>query len=91
MGWAETPREAAAGADVLFTMLTNTDAVEQAADGDDGILAGLRPGTVWADLSTISPDASVALGGTGRRDRAHTSWTPRSPAAPPRWPPDRCR
>ncbi|HWM73574.1 MAG TPA: NAD(P)-dependent oxidoreductase [Nocardioides sp.] len=61
MGWADTPREVAAGADVLFTMLTNTAAVEQAADGDDGILAGLRPGTVWADLSTISPDASVAL------------------------------
>ena len=61
MGWADTPREAAAGADVLFTMLTNTAAVEQAAEGEDGILAGLRPGTVWADLSTISPDASVAL------------------------------
>jgi len=61
MGWAETPREAAAGADVVFTMLTNTAAVEQATDGAEGILAGLRPGTVWADLSTISPDASVAL------------------------------
>jgi 3-hydroxyisobutyrate dehydrogenase-like beta-hydroxyacid dehydrogenase len=61
MAWAETPRESAARADVLFTMLTNTAAVEQAADGADGILAGLRPGTVWADLSTISPDASVAL------------------------------
>ncbi len=61
MEWADTPREAAARVDVLFTMLTNTAAIEQAADGDDGILAGLRPGTVWADLSTISPDASVAL------------------------------
>jgi 3-hydroxyisobutyrate dehydrogenase-like beta-hydroxyacid dehydrogenase len=61
MGWAETPRDAAAHADVLFTMLTNTAAVEGATDGPDGILAGLRPGTVWADLSTISPDASVAL------------------------------
>jgi len=61
MGWADTPREAAARSDLLFTMLTNTAAVEQATEGPDGILAGLRPGTVWADLSTISPDASVAL------------------------------
>lgn len=59
--WGGTPREAAAQVDVLFTMLTNTAAVEQAAEGDDGILAGLRPGTVWCDLSTISPEASVAL------------------------------
>ena len=61
MEWADTPREAAARSDVLFTMLTNTAAVEGATDGEDGILAGLRPGAVWADLSTISPDASVAL------------------------------
>ena len=61
MGWADTPRELAASVDVLFTMLTNTEAVGATAGGDDGVLAGLRPGTVWADLSTIAPDASVAL------------------------------
>jgi 3-hydroxyisobutyrate dehydrogenase-like beta-hydroxyacid dehydrogenase len=59
--WAETPRELAASVDVVFTMLTNTGAVEATAGGEDGLLAGLRPGTVWADLSTIAPDASVAL------------------------------
>jgi 3-hydroxyisobutyrate dehydrogenase-like beta-hydroxyacid dehydrogenase len=61
MGWADTPRELAASVDVLFTMLTNTAAVEATAGGDDGVLAGLRAGTVWADISTIAPDASVAL------------------------------
>jgi 3-hydroxyisobutyrate dehydrogenase-like beta-hydroxyacid dehydrogenase len=61
MSWADTPRELAASVDVLFTMLTNTEAVGATAGGDDGVLAGLRPGTVWADLSTIAPDASVAL------------------------------
>ncbi len=62
MGWADTPRELAASVDVLFTMLTNTGAVQAIADGPDGVLAGLRPGSVWADVSTIAPDASVALG-----------------------------
>ena len=61
MGWADTPRELAGSVDVLFTMLTNTAAIEATADGDDGVLAGLRPGTVWADISTIAPDVSVAL------------------------------
>ncbi|HWV88341.1 MAG TPA: NAD(P)-dependent oxidoreductase [Capillimicrobium sp.] len=60
-GWADSPRALADSVDLLFTMLTNTAAVESTADGDDGVLAGLRPGTVWADLSTIGPDASVAL------------------------------
>jgi 3-hydroxyisobutyrate dehydrogenase-like beta-hydroxyacid dehydrogenase len=61
MGWADTPRELAGSVEVLFTMLTNTAAVEATAGGPDGLLAGLSEGAVWADISTISPDASVAL------------------------------
>jgi 3-hydroxyisobutyrate dehydrogenase-like beta-hydroxyacid dehydrogenase len=61
MSWADSPRELAASVDVLFTMLTNTAAVQATAGGADGVLAGLREGVVWADISTIAPDASVAL------------------------------
>jgi 3-hydroxyisobutyrate dehydrogenase-like beta-hydroxyacid dehydrogenase len=61
MAWADTPRELAASVDALFTMLTNTAAIEAIAEGPTGILAGLREGSIWADLSTIAPDASVAL------------------------------
>jgi 3-hydroxyisobutyrate dehydrogenase-like beta-hydroxyacid dehydrogenase len=61
LGWAGTPRELAASVDVLFTMLTNTAAIEATADGPDGVLAGLREGAVWADISTIAPDVSIAL------------------------------
>jgi 3-hydroxyisobutyrate dehydrogenase-like beta-hydroxyacid dehydrogenase len=56
--WVDTPRELAERSDVLFTMLTNTQAIEGIADE---VIAGLKPGKVWADLSTIAPDASVAL------------------------------
>ena len=61
MGWADTPRELAASVDVLFTMLTNTAAIEAIASGPDGVLAGLAEGRIWADISTIAPDASIAL------------------------------
>jgi 3-hydroxyisobutyrate dehydrogenase-like beta-hydroxyacid dehydrogenase len=71
MGWADTPRELAGRVDVLFTMLTNTAAIEATAGGPDGVLAGLRPGTVWADISTIAPDASVAL---AERVRQTDAW-----------------
>jgi 3-hydroxyisobutyrate dehydrogenase-like beta-hydroxyacid dehydrogenase len=71
LGWADTPRELAASADVLFTMLTDTAAIEATADGPDGVLAGLGEGTVWADISTVAPDASVAL---AERVRATGAW-----------------
>ena len=71
MGWADTPRELAASVDVLFTMLTNTAAIEATADGPDGVLAGLGEGTIWLDISTIAPDASVAL---AERVRATGAW-----------------
>jgi 3-hydroxyisobutyrate dehydrogenase-like beta-hydroxyacid dehydrogenase len=61
MRWADSPREVAQGSDVLFSMLTDAAAVEAVAGGPDGLIAGLRPGAVYADLSTISPDASRAL------------------------------
>ena len=71
LGWADTPRELAAGVDVLFTMLTNTSAIEATAEGPDGVLAGLREDSVWADISTIAPDASVAL---AERVRERGAW-----------------
>ena len=61
--WADTPRELAANVDLLFTMLTDSRAIEATSHGPDGILAGLRAGTVWSDLSTIAPDVSVAIAG----------------------------
>jgi 3-hydroxyisobutyrate dehydrogenase-like beta-hydroxyacid dehydrogenase len=76
MGWADTPRELAAQSDVLFTMLTDSRALEATAGGDEGILAGLRPGTVWADLSTIAPDASVELAERSRERGAFFLDTP---------------
>jgi 3-hydroxyisobutyrate dehydrogenase-like beta-hydroxyacid dehydrogenase len=71
MGWADTPRELAASVDVLFTMLTNTAAIDATAEGPDGVLAGLRKESVWADISTIAPDASVALAERVRAAGAH--------------------
>jgi 3-hydroxyisobutyrate dehydrogenase-like beta-hydroxyacid dehydrogenase len=61
MQWADTPREVAERSDVLFSMLTDARAVEAVADGPDGLVAGLRPGAVYADMSTIAPGASRAV------------------------------
>jgi 3-hydroxyisobutyrate dehydrogenase-like beta-hydroxyacid dehydrogenase len=58
---AGTPRELAQDVEVVLSMVTDTDAVEQVASGADGILAGLGPGKVYADMSTIAADASRRL------------------------------
>jgi 3-hydroxyisobutyrate dehydrogenase-like beta-hydroxyacid dehydrogenase len=61
MEWADTPRGLAERSDVVFSMLTNADAVEAVVRGDDGVLAGLPAGGVLVEMSTIATDRSRAL------------------------------
>jgi len=61
--WRDTPREAAAAADVVFSMVTDDAALTAITSGPDGILAGLRPGSIYVDMSTVSPRASRELAG----------------------------
>ena len=59
--WVETARPLAAAVDVVMTSLPNDDVVQSVAAGPDGLIAGLGAGKVWADLSTVSPQASREL------------------------------
>jgi hypothetical protein len=47
-----------AAVDVVFSMVTDDQALQAVTSGADGILAGLKPGTVYVDMSTVSPRAS---------------------------------
>jgi 3-hydroxyisobutyrate dehydrogenase-like beta-hydroxyacid dehydrogenase len=60
MRWVDTPREAAA-ADIIFSMVTDDQALGAISEGPEGILAALTPGKVYVDMSTVSPKASRAL------------------------------
>lgn len=53
--WAASPKEVAAGSDVVFTSLPGPAEVQAVALGVDGILAGLSAGDAYFDLSTNSP------------------------------------
>jgi 2-hydroxy-3-oxopropionate reductase len=55
---AWSPREVASASDVVITMLPDTPDVEQVLFGDDGVLAGVAPGALVIDMSTISPIAT---------------------------------
>jgi len=52
--WAASPREVAAASDVIFTSLPGPPEVEAVALGTDGLLAGIRRGSAYFDLSTNS-------------------------------------
>ena len=60
---ASTPREAAAGAGVVFMCVGNDDDVRSVAYGDDGALAGMSDGAVLVDHTTASADLARELAG----------------------------
>jgi 3-hydroxyisobutyrate dehydrogenase-like beta-hydroxyacid dehydrogenase len=61
MQWGDAPRQVAASADVVFSMVTNTAALQYVTDGPDGLLAGLGSGKIYCDMSTVNPSFTRSL------------------------------
>jgi len=61
MRFAPTPRQVAEEAEIVFSIVTDSAAVKAIALGTDGVIAGLRKGGIFIDMSTIEPDASRAV------------------------------
>lgn len=62
MSWAESPRQLAAGSEIVFSIVTDSEAVKALALGEKGIISGLRKEAVYLDMSTIDPEVSKAVG-----------------------------
>lgn len=61
MQWADSPRQAASQAEVVFSIVTDATAVRQIALGPDGVVSGLAPDGIFLDMSTIAPHESRAI------------------------------
>jgi 3-hydroxyisobutyrate dehydrogenase len=61
MKWEDSPRAVAAASDFTFAMVTNAAAIAAITEGSEGMLAGLAPGKIFLDMSTVSPSVSRAL------------------------------
>jgi 3-hydroxyisobutyrate dehydrogenase-like beta-hydroxyacid dehydrogenase len=61
MAFAASPRTAAEQSDIVFSCVTDAAAVKAVALGPDGIVAGLKRGGIYIDMSTIDPDSSRAV------------------------------
>ncbi len=61
MKWGDSPQAVAKTVDIVFTMVSNTSALQAVTGGSDGLLAGLRPGAIFVDMSTVSPEVIRSL------------------------------
>ncbi len=63
-----SPADVARHCDIIITCVSDTPDVEAVITGPDGVIHGLKPGALIIDMSTISPQATVAL---AEQIRAH--------------------
>ena len=61
MKWADSPRAVAQASDVIFSMVSNSSALEEIAYGPNGVVAGIASGKIYIDMSTVGPAASRAV------------------------------
>ena len=61
MKWADSPAAVCAVSDVVISMVTNSAALSEVAEGTNGMLAGLKPGQIWIDISTVAPALARSL------------------------------
>ena len=55
MVWADSPCAVAAASDVTFSMVMDSRALADVANGPAGVIAGLSTGKIYVDMSTVSP------------------------------------
>jgi 3-hydroxyisobutyrate dehydrogenase len=60
---ATTPADLAAQCDIIITCVSDTPDVERVILGEDGVIHGVREGSLVIDMSTISPQATQTMAG----------------------------
>jgi 3-hydroxyisobutyrate dehydrogenase-like beta-hydroxyacid dehydrogenase len=60
--FCDTPQQVAEQADCIFLCVGNTDMSREVILGEQGLIEGIRGGTIVADASTISPSESRKIG-----------------------------
>jgi len=68
---ASSPREVAAAADIVFTIVGYPSDVREVIMGEQGVLNGLRPGGVVVDMTTSEPSLAVEIAKAAEAKGAH--------------------
>jgi 3-hydroxyisobutyrate dehydrogenase len=70
--WAGSPREVAQATDVVFTMVGFPADVRQVILGEQGVLAGARPGSAIVDMTTSEPSLAVDIAEAAQARGVHS-------------------
>jgi len=68
---ADSPRELAMECPVVITIVSDTPDVEEVILGKDGVIEGIKPGSVVIDMSTISPQATQEIAARLKEREVH--------------------
>jgi 3-hydroxyisobutyrate dehydrogenase-like beta-hydroxyacid dehydrogenase len=79
--WADTPQAVAEQSELIFTSLPGPREVEAVALGENGIIEGAAPGSIYADLSTSSATLIRRIHGKFREKGVHVLDAPVSGGA----------
>ena len=60
--WADSPAEMAENCDLIITCLPSPAASAEVMEAGDGVLSALRPGKIWAEMSTTDGAEVKRLG-----------------------------
>lgn len=70
--WADSPKEVAQASDVVFTIVGYPEDVRCVVLGEDGALAGCRPGSVLVDMTTSRPALAVEIASEAAKKNVHS-------------------
>lgn len=74
--WADSPQQVAAKCDSVFTCLPSSKAVSAVVSGEQGILAGLKAGGAWIDMSTNDRTETLRLAALATEKGIHVLESP---------------
>ena len=60
--WTDSPAEIASRCEIVFSMVSNSEALNLISGGENGILRALHSGGIHVDMSTVSPETTRSLG-----------------------------
>jgi 3-hydroxyisobutyrate dehydrogenase-like beta-hydroxyacid dehydrogenase len=69
--YAQTPGQAAAGADIVFCCVGNDADLRSVVLGPEGAFTGMRPGSIFVDHTTASADVARELSAMARQSGLH--------------------
>ncbi len=65
--WCSTPKELGEHSDIVITMLSTPEVVKEIAEGENGLLLGMKENNLWVNCSTVNPSFTIEMADLSRK------------------------